>query len=64
MWFKVETVSGVSIYISSDNCLRVRPNTGKHGDHAKSLIDFVDGLQQPAMATPEEVMAGMSRSGG
>ena len=36
MWFKVETVSGASIYINSDNCLRVRPNTGEHGVSAPS----------------------------
>ena len=63
MWFKVETVSGASIYINSDNCLRVRPNTGEHGEHVKSLIDLIDGVQQPAVATPEEVMAAILRPG-
>jgi hypothetical protein len=41
----------------------VRPNTGEHFEHVKSLIDLIDGVQQPAIATPEEVMAAILRPG-
>jgi hypothetical protein len=36
---KVTTTTGASVYLNSDNCMRVRDNTGdEHGDHAKSII--------------------------
>jgi hypothetical protein len=54
-WFKVTTTSGASVYLNADNCQRVRANTGDHGDHARSVIDLIDGAQA-AMQTPEEVM--------
>jgi hypothetical protein len=60
-WFKVTTTSGASVYLNADNCLRVRANTGDHGDHAKSVIDLIDGVQA-AMQTPDEVMAAILQS--
>jgi hypothetical protein len=57
-WFKVTTTSGASVYLNADNCQRVRANTGDHGDHAKSVIDLIDGVQA-AMQTPEEILEAM-----
>ena len=55
-WFKVTNTSGSSVYLNADNCLRIRANTGEHGDHAKSIIDLVGGTQV-VMEAPEEIIA-------
>jgi hypothetical protein len=60
-WFKVTTISGALIYLNSDNCQRVRANTGDHGDHARSVIDLINGVQV-TMQTPEEVLEAILRS--
>jgi hypothetical protein len=60
-WFRLTTTSGASVYLNADNCLRVRANTGEHGDHAESIIDLVEGVQV-AMQAPEEVMEAIMQS--
>jgi hypothetical protein len=61
-WFKVTTTSGVSAYLNADNCLRIRANSGEHGEHAKSVIDLA-GCAQVAMQSPEEMMEAIAQSG-
>ena len=61
-WFKVTTTSGTSVYINADNCMRIRANIGEHGEHAKTVIDLVAGVQV-AMQSPEELMKAIGQSG-
>jgi hypothetical protein len=61
-WFKVTTTSGTSVYLNADSCMRIRANTGEHGDHAKSVINRVAGVQV-AMQSPEELMEAIGQSG-
>jgi hypothetical protein len=62
-WFKVTNTSGASVYLNTENCLRVRANAGDHGSHANSVVDLIRG-EQATMESPEEVSEAMSRADG